>query len=105
MGKSKEVVRSAIVKVLEPTAHSCAACGNRRRLWIGKDGPFLQCDKKECAKKELVAVPLLTAALREIGATCDCGSPLKIARGSATATFIGCSNYPSHSRSLAWKDL
>lgn len=105
IGKSKEMVRNAIVKVLEPTAHSCAARGSRRRVWIGKDGPFLQCDNKECAKKELVAVPSLTAALREIGATCDCGAPLKIARGIANATFIGCSNHPTHSRSLAWKDL
>lgn len=99
------MVRNAIVKVLEPTAHSCGACGSRQGVWIGKDGPFLQCDNKECAKKELVTVPLLTAALLEIGATCDCGAPLKIARGIANATFIGCSNHPSHSRSLAWKDL
>ena len=105
IGKSKEMVRNAIGKVLEPAALSCGACASRRRVWIGKDGPFLQCDNKECAKKEFVVVPLLTAALREIGATCDCGAPLKMARGIANATFIGCSNHPSHSRRLAWKDL
>ncbi len=105
VGKSKEAVRSAIMEVLEPAAHSCGVCRGRRRVWIGKDGPFLQCDNKECAKKELVAVTILTAALHKLGATCDCGAPLKIARGVAIGTFIGCSNYPSHSKSLAWKDL
>lgn len=104
VGKSKELVRKAIENAFDPVTNGCPLCRSRRRVWVGKDGPFLQCDSKTCAKREDVSAPIITAALHQIGAVCDCGAPMKLARLGG-ATFIGCSNYPSHRKSIAWKDL
>lgn len=103
--RSVDPLLEALAIELGESALTCSACGANRRPWVGKYGPFLKCDSPTCAKTESVAPPILRAALQALGAKCDCGAPLKVATGPTGSTFVGCSDYPRHSKSCSWKDF
>lgn len=104
-GKSKDLVVGAISNVLGPERRVCPTCGSKRRVWIDKQGPFVRCDNSDCRSRETVPFPLLSEALRALGASCDCGARMRVASGVGGSTFLGCTDYPSHRRSLNWTDL
>lgn len=101
----RDPLADAVGRLLPPTAWSCSECGGRRRLWVGKHGPFLKCVSGKCVSTESIPLPLLRHALGGLGVKCPtCGGPSLVQIGKAGA-FVGCTAFPACAGAWQWKNL
>lgn len=101
---SDDPLVETLTTVLGRGAFRCGACGVGRRLWIGPDGPFLQCTNPRCEKKEVVAAAPLAATLQELNVKCpQCGSATQVIHDQ-DHNSIACANYPDCSYTATWQE-
>lgn len=91
--------------LLPKDAFTCPACGQERRLWVGKKGPFLKCSARACLQGELVGIEILAATLKQSVAQCSCQAPLQVTQGPQGVPMLGCSNTSTCNKAWSWKEL
>jgi hypothetical protein len=94
----------AILALLASDALRCS-CGRSRKLWITERAPLLKCIADTCGKSDVPDMTVLGAALRRVGALCQCGAPVHVARAGSAMPFVGCSAYPECRRTQPWREL
>jgi very-short-patch-repair endonuclease/DNA polymerase III delta prime subunit len=102
---SRGPIAASIAQRLSPVDWICKACGRERKLWIGRKGPFLQCNGADCGKTESVPTEIVVKGLEESQFRCEkCGTALQLAHGQF-GSFVGCQSFPKCDWHLSWKAL
>lgn len=102
---SRDLLFESIGEHVAKDAWICPHCHEKRRLWIGRKGPFLQCGSPRCKRTESVVFAVLKLVLVGLNVRCEtCGAPVRAASGKH-GSFVGCSRYPECKKAISWKDL
>jgi len=98
-------LQNILSQILSAEELKCIYCGEKVKILIGRNGPFLKCTNKLCNKTKSVEIQWVQKAFEILNIPCQrCSKPMVCCLGPR-GTFPGCSGYPECSTPERWMDL